>query len=109
MDDLCEHVILMADSVDCERFDAVVLGAGISGLVAASILQRQGARSVLVIDEYSCLGGNHIDCKVGDYTFDVGSYIFQDDSPLLAHFPELLSLYVAINPSWGRLTPYGIV
>ena len=107
MDDLCEHV--MADSVDCGRFDAVVLGAGISGLVAASILQRQGARSVLVIDEYSCLGGNHIDCKVGDYTFDVGSYIFQDDSPLLAHFPELLSLYIPISPSWGRLTPQGFV
>jgi hypothetical protein len=98
----------MAEGVD-HQFEAVVLGAGISGLVAASILQRQGARSVLVIDEYPSIGGNHIDCKIGDYTFDVGSYIFQDDSPLLAHFPELLPLYIQIYPSWGRLTPQGAV
>ena len=99
----------MTESIDDDRFDAVVLGAGISGLVAASILQREGARSVLVIDEYTWIGGNHIDCVVGDYTFDVGSYIFQDDSPLLAHFPELLPLYIPIRPSWGRLTPQGVV
>ena len=99
----------MTESIDDDRFDAVVLGAGISGLVAASILQREGARSVLVIDEYTWIGGNHIDCGVGDYTFDVGSYIFQDDSPLLAHFPELLPLYIPIRPSWGRLTPQGVV
>ncbi|WP_407178563.1 NAD(P)-binding protein [Bradyrhizobium sp. STM 3562] len=100
---------MIADSVDLDRFDAIVLGAGISGLVATSILLQQGAQNVLVVDEYSHCGGNHIDCQIGDYTFDVGSYIFQDDSPLLAHFPELLPLYVPINPSWGRLTPYGIV
>ena len=92
-----------------DHFDAVILGAGISGLVATSILLEESARTVLIIDEYSQVGGNHIDCKIGDYRFDVGSYIFQDDSPLLAHFPELLPLYVPINPSWGRLTPYGLV
>jgi protoporphyrinogen oxidase len=100
---------MIAEIVDLDRYDAIVLGAGISGLVAASVLLKQGARNVLVIDEYSRSGGNHIDCEIGDYTFDVGSYIFQDDSPLLAHFPELLPLYVPIDPSWGRLTPYGIV
>lgn len=99
----------IAESTEDGPFDAVVLGAGISGLVAASILLREGNRRVLVIDEYPCLGGNHIDCKVGDYTFDVGSFIFQDDSPLLAHFPELLPLYVPIYPSWGRLTPQRLV
>jgi protoporphyrinogen oxidase len=101
--------VMMADRINQESFDAIVLGAGISGLVATSILLRDGAHKVLVIDEYAQSGGNHIDCKIGNYTFDVGSYIFQDDSPLLAHFPELLPFYVPINPSWGRLTPYGIV
>lgn len=99
----------MTHSFDEARHDAVVLGAGISGLVATSILLRDGARNVLVVDEYAQSGGNHIDCKIGDYTFDVGSYIFQDDSPLLAHFPELLALYIRIDPSWGRLTPQGAV
>ncbi len=89
--------------------DAVVLGAGISGLVSASVLLGQGARDVVVLDEYDHVGGNHIDRSIGDYTFDIGSLIFQDDSPLLAHFPELLPRYVPIEPSWARLNPQGLV
>lgn len=90
------------------RFDAIVLGAGISGLVSASVLGQQGLR-VLLIDEYDHIGGNHIAFSINGYTFDVGSLIFQDDSPLLEHFPELLSRYVAIDPSWGKLSPQGSV
>lgn len=91
------------------HYDAIVLGAGISGLVSASILAAQGCRRVLVADEYGHVGGNHMDWSTGGYTFDVGSFIFQDDSPLLAHFPELLPRYVSIFPSWARLNPQGIV
>jgi hypothetical protein len=90
-------------------YDALVLGAGISGLVSASVLTGQGCRRVLVVDSYDHLGGNHIDRTIGAYTFDVGSFIFQDDSPLLAHFPELLDHYVPILPTWGRLNPQGVV
>jgi protoporphyrinogen oxidase len=90
-------------------YDAVVLGAGISGLVSASILTRQGCRRVLVADSYDHVGGNHIDRTIGPYTFDIGSFIFQDDSPLLDHFPELLGHYVPIDPTWGRLNPQGVV
>jgi hypothetical protein len=90
-----------------ETYDAVVLGAGISGLVSASILHDQGCQKVLVIDEFEKLGGNHIDRELGGYTFDIGSLVFQDDSPLLRHFPELLEHYVPIEPEWGKLTPQG--
>ncbi|WP_375422736.1 FAD-dependent oxidoreductase [uncultured Friedmanniella sp.] len=89
--------------------DAVVLGAGMSGLVSASVLLDQGAESVLVLDEYPRVGGNHLDVAIGNYTFDVGSFIFQDDSPLLEHFPELLPGYQPITPSWSRLNPQGRV
>jgi protoporphyrinogen oxidase len=89
--------------------DAVVLGAGITGLVSASILSDQGCRRVLVVDEYEHIGGNHIDRSCGAYTFDVGSFIFQDDSPLLRHFPELLDRYTPIFPTWGRLNPQRMV
>jgi hypothetical protein len=92
-----------------ENFDAVVLGAGISGLVSAAVLQEQGYKRVLVIEEFEKYGGNHIDCPIGPYTFDIGSFIFQDDSPLLAHFPDMLPLYVPITPTWGKLTPQGAV
>ncbi|MPR12758.1 NAD(P)-binding protein [Microvirga tunisiensis] len=90
-------------------FDVIVLGAGITGLVSASVLSEQGYKRILVIDEYNHIGGNHIDCTFAEYTFDVGSFIFQDDSPLLRHFPELLPLYVPINPTFGRLNPQGLV
>lgn len=91
------------------NFDAVVLGAGISGLVSASVLVGQGAKSILVIDEYDWVGGNHIDRAVGSYTFDIGSFIFQDDSPLLRHFPELLPRYLPIDPTFGRVNPQRMV
>jgi NAD(P)-binding Rossmann-like domain len=94
---------------DTNCFDAVVLGAGISGLVSAAILSRQGYRRVLIVDEYDHVGGNHLDWSANGYTFDIGSLIFQDDSPLLAYFPELLSLYVPIEPEWARLNPQGVI
>ncbi len=90
-----------------DHYDAIILGAGISGLVAASILSAKGDR-VLVADNYDHVGGNHMDWTSPEgYTFDVGSLIFQDDSPLVRHFPELLTHYVPVSPSWGRLNPQG--
>ena len=89
--------------------DVIVLGAGVSGLVSASVLLGQNAGRIVVVDEYDHVGGNHIDRTHGDYTFDVGSLIFQDDSPLLAHFPELLPRYVPIDFAWARLNPQGVV
>ncbi|GAB4082284.1 NAD(P)-binding protein [Modestobacter muralis] len=89
--------------------DAVVLGAGISGLVSASVLLQQGSRDIIVLDEYDHVGGNHIDRSYDGCTYDIGSLIFQDDSPLLRHFPEILPRYVPIEPSWARLNPQGIV
>ncbi|GAC1046292.1 NAD(P)-binding protein [Rhizobium sp. No.120] len=94
---------------EVERFDAIVLGAGISGLVSASVLQKQGYQRILIVDTYDHVGGNHIDWSHGGYTFDIGSLIFQDDSPLLDHFPELLPLYVPIEPTWARLNPQGMI
>jgi NAD(P)-binding Rossmann-like domain len=99
----------MAGSSSSPDVDVIVLGAGISGLVSASILVEQENGRVLVVDEYGHVGGNHIDRAIGGYTFDVGSFIFQDDSPLLWHFPELLPLYVPITPDWGKLTPQGVI
>ena len=96
-------------STEAASFDVIVLGAGISGLVSASILLGQGHQRILVVDEYDHIGGNHIDRTHGPYTFDIGSLIFQDDSPLLRHFPELLAHYVPISPSWSRLNPQGMV
>lgn len=105
----CETKSIRPDGATHDSYEAIVLGAGISGLVSASVLLRQGYRKILVVDEFERLGGNHIDCAIGPYTFDIGSLIFQDDSPLLKHFPEMLSSYIPVEPSWGKLNPSGRV
>lgn len=92
------------------HFDAIVLGAGISGLVSASILSEKADQRVLLLDEYETAGGNHIAADHGGMTFDIGSFFFQDDSPLLAHFPQILPIYQDIGSyTISRLTPFGQV
>jgi protoporphyrinogen oxidase len=90
---------------ETKAYDAVVLGAGISGLVAAKILKQSGCDRILMIDEYGWVGGNHISCDFGPFTFDIGTIIFQDDSPLMRYFPELLSVYHPIEWSISRIAP----
>jgi protoporphyrinogen oxidase len=90
-------------------WDTIILGAGMSGLISASVLHRQRAARILIVDEYARIGGNHIDCSIGPYTFDIGSFLFQDDSPLIGHFPELLELYHPVVPCIQRVAPDGVV
>ena len=73
----------------------------------------RAAARVLVVDEYDQVGGNHIDRSYGPYTFDIGSLIFQDDSPLLAALPraaaplrsDLTDLEPAEPPGQGDRVP----
>lgn len=58
--------------------DAIILGAGISGFVSASVLHGRGAGRILAIDEYRALGGNDIDCPIGPYTFSPTRRITRD-------------------------------
>ena len=94
---------------DVQQWDAIILGAGISGLVAAKLLQKQGLRKIAVIEEYCHVGGNHIDSHIGPFTFDIGTLIFWESSPFFKYFPELLPLYVPVQASFGRIIPTGEV
>lgn len=61
--------------------DVLVLGAGVSGLVAALALQRVGLR-VCVIDKGRGVGGRLATRRIGDATFDHGAPRFTTgDSP----------------------------
>ena len=53
-------------------WDALVIGAGIGGLVTASQLAAKGAR-VLVLERYVIPGGSGGSFKRAGYTFDVGA------------------------------------
>lgn len=101
--------------ISCEEAELIILGGGISGMTAAAIaarlqssdVQREVGRIVL-IDEFSELGGNHKDFKFGGYSFDIGSFFFQRSSPFFAHFPGLQDIYENQQTgsySIARITP----
>ncbi|MBL8910418.1 MAG: NAD(P)/FAD-dependent oxidoreductase, partial [Archangium sp.] len=53
-------------------FDAIVIGSGIGGLVAASLLAREGGQRVLVLERHYRIGGyTHVFTRPG-YEWDVG-------------------------------------
>jgi all-trans-retinol 13,14-reductase len=54
------------------RFDAIVIGSGLGGLVAAALLSRHGKQRVLVLERHYRLGGyTHTFTRPG-YEWDVG-------------------------------------
>lgn len=59
---------------ESERYDAIVIGSGIGGLVAATQLAVKGAK-VLVLEKYVIPGGSSGFYERDGYTFDVGSSV----------------------------------
>lgn len=62
------------DDKELEKFDAIVIGSGIGGLVAATQLAVKGAK-VLVLEKYVIPGGSSGFYERDGYTFDVGSSV----------------------------------
>lgn len=56
------------------RYDVIIIGSGIGGLVAATQLAVKGAR-VLVVEKYVIPGGSSGFYQRDGYTFDVGSSV----------------------------------
>lgn len=60
------------------RWDAIVVGAGIGGLVCAGYLATSGMR-VLVVEQHDVAGGNaHVFRRRRAYQFDVGTHYLGD-------------------------------
>lgn len=74
--------------LDRDRWDVIVVGAGISGLTTAALLAQRGL-GVLLVDQHYVPGGNATIFKRPGYEFDVGlHYIGQCEGGL---FPRVLA------------------
>jgi all-trans-retinol 13,14-reductase len=76
-----------------DTFDAIVIGSGMGGLTAASLLARHAGRRVLVLERHYTAGGfTHVFHRPG-YEWDVGVHyvgqVMDPGSPLGAAFKHL--------------------
>jgi prolycopene isomerase len=63
---------ILSDSVLKDHYDVIVVGAGLGGLTAASLLAKRG-QSVLMIEQQNKPGGSCSSFKREDHVFDVGT------------------------------------
>jgi prolycopene isomerase len=63
-----------------EKYDAIVVGAGIGGLGAAAILAKEGKQKVLVLDRFPTPGGRlrcYPNCPAEGWTIDTGLHFIE--------------------------------
>ena len=85
------------------RYDAVVVGAGVGGLVAANLLARDGL-SVLLVEQHYMVGGYCSTFRRAGYTFDAATHFY----PLLGNRDTLtgkLLVELGVETSWVRMDP----
>ena len=85
------------------RYDAIVIGAGIGGLVTANLLARDGL-SVLLLEQHYMVGGYCSTFRCGGYTFDAATHFY----PLLGN-PDTLSgrllRDLGVETGWIKMDP----
>jgi len=86
-----------------ERYDAVVVGAGVGGLVAANLLVSEGL-DVLLVEQHYMAGGYCSTFRRGGYTFDAATHFY----PLLGN-PDTLTgrllVDLGVTTRWVKMNP----
>lgn len=84
-------------------YDAVVIGSGVGGLVAANLLAREGLK-VLLLEQHYMVGGYCSTFRRGGYTFDAATHFY----PLLGN-PETLTgrllAELGVTTGWVKMDP----
>jgi phytoene dehydrogenase-like protein len=85
------------------RYDAVVIGSGIGGLILANLLARDGLK-VLLVEQHYMVGGYCSTFRRGGYTFDAATHFY----PLLGN-PETLTgrllAELGVTTGWVKMDP----
>ena len=84
-------------------YDAVVIGAGVGGLVAANLLAR-GGLSVLLVEQHYMAGGYCSTFRRAGYTFDAATHFY----PLLGNRETLTGKLLSdlgVETRWVKMDP----
>jgi len=85
------------------RYDAVIIGAGIGGMVLANLLAREGM-SVLMVEQHYMVGGYCSTFKRNGYVFDAATHFY----PLLGNRSTLTGALLeelGIETGWVKMDP----
>lgn len=85
------------------RYDAVVIGSGIGGLVCATLLARAGLR-VLIAEQHYMVGGYCSTFRRKGYTFDAATHFY----PLLGNATTITGRVLAdldLGVEWVKMDP----
>ncbi|HEX6901391.1 MAG TPA: NAD(P)/FAD-dependent oxidoreductase [Thermoanaerobaculia bacterium] len=86
-----------------ERYDVIVIGCGIGGLILANLLARDGVK-VLLLEQHYMVGGYCSTFRRGGYTFDAATHFY----PLLGN-PETLTGRllgeIGVTTGWVKMDP----
>ncbi len=86
-----------------ERYDAVIIGAGIGGLFCANLLAHEGLR-VLLVEQHYMVGGYCSTFRRAGYTFDAASHFY----PLLGNETSItgqLLTRLGVETGWVKMDP----
>jgi phytoene dehydrogenase-like protein len=86
-----------------DSYDAVIIGAGIGGLICANLLAREGLR-VLLIEQHYMVGGYCSTFRRNGYTFDAATHFY----PLLGNPATItgrLLVDLGVTNGWVKMDP----
>ena len=86
-----------------QRYDAVVVGAGIGGLVTANLLAREGL-AVLLVERHYMVGGYCSTFRRAGFTFDAATHFY----PLLGNAETISGRLVrelGVETRWVKMDP----
>jgi phytoene dehydrogenase-like protein len=93
----------LRERLPAASYDAVVIGAGIGGLIVGNLLAR-GGLAVLLVEQHYMAGGYCSTFRRGRYTFDAATHFY----PLLGN-PETLSgrllAELGVTTGWVKMDP----